>query len=323
MPKRSAAEAVAAVRNTFALALDDSDVTVSLAKMRAKSDLPVFERLNITETLAGQFRQTISETLNRIEKEVEDGNTVLVPYNPGSNPDIHEMEFIDLAADESLREQLAPLHALAELPVFDAHGRGITTLRFYVVTIAIDGGEQLHTFRTYSHRKELSRSRSLAAVFRDGHYDSLREPIFLFDGYADCISHGDFLFILKRDNFQRIFRYLEQFKSVGKSTLETLRNRLPIGNFEQLSTECLRSPKILVKLRSLSNQDHFARLTMESVKATIREQDLEIETAGEGAEEELIFNIQRKWEFIRLLEDGYMKSEMTQTRYEVTGKRAR
>jgi hypothetical protein len=56
------------------------------------------------------------------------------------------------------------------------------------VTATAEGVEPFHILRTYSHRKELGRSKVLTAIFRNGHYDRLREPVFLFDGNADCIS---------------------------------------------------------------------------------------------------------------------------------------
>jgi hypothetical protein len=61
------------------------------------------------------------------------------------------------------------------------------------VTATAEGVEPFHILRTYSHRKELGRSKVLTAIFRNGHYDRLREPVFLFDGNADCISQGDFI----------------------------------------------------------------------------------------------------------------------------------
>ena len=323
MARARAAEATRSLREICALDLGARDITVTLAKVRAKSAVPEFERLSITDDLAAQFRSAIAGTLQEIGQELEEGETVVVPYNPGSNPDIHETEFVDLANEERLREQLAGLGAPGELPVFDGAARGITALRFYTVTATAERASPLHVLRTYSHRKELSRSKTLAAVFRDGHYDKLREPIFLFDGRADCLTLGDFLFIRQRDNFQRIFRYFEQLATAGQTTLEALREKLPIRNFDALSAACLRSPRMLAKLRGLANLHVFEKLSMAGVKATIRDYELPIEVATGNDGEEVVFDEEHKWAFIRLIEDGYMRSELTQVRYEVTGKRPR
>lgn len=323
MARTREAEAARTLREICALDLRARDVTVSLAKVKARSAVPEFERLSITDDLAGEFRTTIAGTLQEIGRELEDGETVVVPYNPGSNPDIHETEFVDLTAEERLREQLGGLAAPGELPVFDGTARGITALRFYTVTATAEGTSPLHVLRTYSHRKELSRSKTLAAVFRDGHYDKLREPIFLFDGHADCLTLGEFLFIRQRDNFQRIFRYFEKLATAAQTTLEALRERLPIRNFEALSAACLRSPRMLAKLRGLANQHIFEKLSVPAVKATIKEYGLPIEIAAGSNSEEVVFDEEHKWAFIRLIEDGYMRSDMTQVRYEVTGKRPR
>ena len=324
MPRARQPDAGTLLREICATDLNARDIVVSLAKATARNAVPSFERLSITDDLATQFRAAIAKTLTQIGAELAEGDTVVVPYNPGSNPDIHEMEFVDLRTEENLRAQLAALGAPGELPVFDGAARGITSLRFYTVTATAQDAEPLHILRTYSHRKELGRSKVLAAVFRDGHYDRLREPVFLFDGNVDCISQGDFIFIRRRDNFQKIFRYFEQLTATGRTTLDALRATLPIRNFDALSAACLRSPMMLAKLRSLGNLHLFERLSIEAIKATIAAYELPIEIAANGGgAEEIIFDPEHKWDFLRLIEDGYMKSDMTQVRYEVTGKRPR
>jgi hypothetical protein len=324
MPRTRLTEAKHALQQICDADLAGRSIVVSLAKVGARSQVPTFERLSITDALAGQFRNAVTKTLSQIGHELTEGDTVLVPYNPGSNPDIHEMEFVDLQREENIRAQIAALGAPGELPVFDGAARGITNLRFYTVTASTDGDPSVHILRTYSHRKELGRSKLVTAIFRNGHYDQLREPVFLFDGNADCISYGDFIFIRRRDNFQKIFRYFDQLTATGRTTLDTLRAALPIRNFDGLSAVCLRSPTMLAKLRSLANQEIFEKLSMAAIKATIAAYNLPIVVAANGAgTEEVVFDAEHKWDFLRLIEDGYMKSEMTQIQYEVTGKRAR
>jgi hypothetical protein len=324
MPRARLSEAATVLKEICAADLNARDIVVSLAKATARSDVPNFERLSITDDLAGEFRTAIAKTLSQIGHELDQGDTVVVPYNSGSNPDIHEMEFVDLRAEEGLRGHLVAIDSPGELPVFDGTGRGITNLRFYTVTATARDVEPFHILRTYSHRKELGRSKVLAAVFQGGQYDRLREPIFLFDGNADCISQGDFIFIRRRDNFQRIFKYFEKLMAMGQSTLEVLREKLPIRNFDALSAACLRSPMMLAKLRSLANLQLFEKLSMPAMKATIDAYGLPIEIAVNGqGHEEIVFDAAHKWDFLRLIEDGYLKSDMTQVRYEVTGKRPR
>jgi hypothetical protein len=81
---------------------------------------------------------------------------------------------------------------------------------------------------------------------------------------------------------------------------------------------------MLAKLRSLANLHLFEKLSMSAVKATIAAYRLSIEIGVDGqGREEIVFDPEHKWDFLRLIEDGYMKSDMTQVRYEVTGKRPR
>jgi hypothetical protein len=103
MARARLGEAARVLQEICAADLNARDIVVSLAKASTKSDIPTFERLSITDDLAEEFRAAIARTLSQIGHELDQGDTVVVPYNPGSNPDIHEMEFVDLRAEACAR----------------------------------------------------------------------------------------------------------------------------------------------------------------------------------------------------------------------------
>jgi hypothetical protein len=65
MPRARLSEAATVLKEICAADLNARDIVVSLAKATARSDVPNFERLSITDDLAGEFRTAIAKTLSQ------------------------------------------------------------------------------------------------------------------------------------------------------------------------------------------------------------------------------------------------------------------
>ena len=166
-----------------------------------------------------------------------------------------------------------------------------------------------------------TRSNPAAMVFSDGIYDRIAEPVFLFDHFVDCISSGGMMFILKKDHFQEIFRFFETVRKVAKETLETIRATVPIQNFEEFARDCEGHLMKLVKLRNISAKPYWGKITIENIKKVIKRNNLAVQIVRTGTTEMLVYNPADKWVLLKLLDDDYLLSLMTEQTYEVTGKR--
>jgi hypothetical protein len=303
------------------LDLSECEVTVCLASASKDEILPGFERLLLSAELTETFRSVAAYTLAHYKKEHNNGNLVLRKYTVESKPESYEVEYLDLSAYESIMEQISPLAALADVEVFEADEKFVSGLRFYVIAVQPPNGDPFYFFRSYTPKKMLSRSRFFAMVFRHGIYDQVIEPAFLFDHHIDCVSYSGMMFIFKKENFYEIFRFFETIRRVAAETLDTIRATVPILNFDDFARDCEGHLAKLEKLRNIAAKPYWGKITIEDIKKVVKKNNLSVQIAQTSAGEKLVYDPSDKWVLLKLLDDDYLWSLMTEHSYEVSGKR--
>ncbi len=77
----------------------------------------------------------------------------------------------------------------------------------------------------------------------------------------------------------------------------------------------------LAKLGVIGSSGLLDELNMGALKDTIADFDLPVQTVTDNGSEMLVYDSSDQWALLKLLEDGYIRSQNTGRRYEVTGKR--
>ncbi|MDQ3815238.1 MAG: DUF4868 domain-containing protein, partial [Armatimonadota bacterium] len=217
--------------------------------------------------------------------------------------------------------QIASLWPLDSLDICDLSAGFVSGLRFYVIVVEGDGGEPLYCFRSYNKQKELSRSRHFAVLLSAGHFNRVREPLLLFDQDIDCISQGRHMYVFKKSNFQKIFRFFEMMLATAEETLKVIKAKIPITNFDEFHQACQGHLQMMAKLKNIAGKDYLNRITMADLQKVITKCKLKVQVENRGGKDMLVFDAANKWELLRLLDDDYLESLMTGQSYEVTGKR--
>jgi hypothetical protein len=303
------------------LNLDTCTVTVCLASVSKTETVPQFERLKMTEKLTGEFRKVIENLLKRYKTDWDEGDLLFPEYAAQIQPPEFEIEHIELLTFTILQEQISPLLSLADVEVFEEDKKFIDGLRFYVITVQPPNSDPIYFFRSYAPRKMLSRSIWFAAWLENGTYDRVTQPLLLFDEDIDCMSSSGLMFIFNKSNFQNIFRFFDEIRKVAKETLDTLKMSVPIQNFEEFARDCERHVVKLRKLRNIATRPYLGRITMDHVKKVIEKNNLPIQIAEVEGKEMLVYDQKVKWVLLKLLDDDYLWSMLTEQSYEVTGKR--
>ena len=298
------------------------NVTVCLASVSNDDNPPKFQRLQISEDLTEDFRNVAQTVIEKRQKNKGNGDLVLRAYDAGSKPDSHEVEYVNLSQHYFIKNQITSLSSLANVPIFTKENEFISGIRFYVIVLQPKQGEPIYCFRLYSQKKELSRSPVFAALFTEGHFDRVKQPMFLFDHHLDCVSRGENMFVFHKDKFQKIFRFFEMVLKTAKSTLKTIKAKVPIYNFDEFEKACEGHLQMLAKLKNIANKEYLKKITMADIKKIIKEfPQLGVQKKKKNGKEMLVFDPSDKWALLRLLDDDYLKSLMTGQKYEVTGKR--
>ena len=313
MATRSAAALLERIKE-----IDLGEVTVGLflASGAQDDDIPTYQQVQVTDVVGREFLEVFRAARERIDQD-----TVLRPYDPASKPDPHEIEYLGIDQVPGIEAQLAPLGRPARLEVFAAEPNFITGLRFYVLVLQPRRGSPVTALRVYGGQRELARSRSLGFLFRAGQFSEIRQPVFLFDHYLDCLIYDGVAFVLRQHDFQRLFRYYEMVAQAAEESLEAIRQTIPVANFAQFAESCRGHLQKLAKLKNIAQKPYLARVTMADLRRVIERFELNVVIQELDGQESLVFDPSDRWAILRLLDDDYLESMMTEQLYEVTGKR--
>jgi hypothetical protein len=316
------ANSISTLNSILQVDLNQCTISVCLAALVGDEDDPKFEKLQLSDDLTEDFRDIVRALLEKRSNDNGSGDLVLQSYDAGSKPESYEVEYLNLSEHDSIKQQIASLSSLANLGIFSVAEEFVAGLRFYVIVVQAGEADPLYLFRSYSSKKELGRSRGFGALFSDGHFDRVRQPMFLFDQHIDCMSRGDEMFIFTKDKFQKIFRFFEMVLKAAKATLKTIEAKIPIANFDEFEESCIGHLQMQAKLKNIAGKPDLEKVTMTKIKKVLKEfPGLGIQIKKKNGKEMLVFNPSDKWALLRLLDDDYLKSLMTDKNYEVTGKR--
>ncbi len=320
--KHSSAEPLAVLEGILGLDLGTSSVEVCIASCFADDDLPQFQRLQLTENLTQEFRSAVAAAVQHLAGEQTHGDLETKLYVDGSKPDPHEIEYLDLAAHPTVRQQLEALaKPIISLPVFEAEPKFISGIRFYVIIVQPPSGEPVYFFRAYTPKRELSRSKLFAALFHQGQFDTVKGPVFLFDNGVDCFSRRAYMFISQKSNFHRIFRFFEMVRKAAVITLEVIKARIPIKNFDEFASDCQGHLQKLAKLKNIAGRPYLNQISMDELRSVIARLHLPIIIENVDGTEMVVYDRSDRWALLRLLDDDYVQSLLTNTYYEASGKR--
>jgi hypothetical protein len=279
----------------------------------------VFQRLNLSDDLAGDFLSAAKDSVPIAGREIR-----LHAYDPGYKPESDEICFIDLAQNQSIADLIRDVSQTQEAELFRERDEIVDSLRFYSVVVSPSARRRAVFFRTYSPKKELSRSKFVGVSLERGTYTKVKRKVFLFDHDTDCFAWDGFLFIHNVGAFQRIFRYFEELRAKADATIDIVLGQIPVSNADAFRVACTGQLQMLSKLAEIAKKTYLRRVTMQDMRRTIDEFHLNVQIVQENGQEKLLFegDLARRWLILKLLDDDYLGSTMTHEKYEVNSKSA-
>jgi hypothetical protein len=277
----------------------------------------ILQRLNLREDLAAEFLAA-----GRDAVPAED--VVLRPYDPGYKPDRGEICYVELEDHEDMQELLRSISQVQQAEIFRERDEVVDHLRFYAIVLSPSARRHAVFLRTYSPKKELSRKAGFAALFNRGQYDKVENKIFLFDREVDCFSWAGYLFVYNVASFQRIFKYFEELRAKADETVTTILQHIPISNADAFRAAGTGQMQMMAKLAQIAKKPYLNRVTMQDIRRTIDAFHLDVRIEREDGQDKLVFeaNPNRRWVILKMLDDDYLGSVMTDQKYEVNSKSA-
>lgn len=279
--------------------------------------------LNPGSGLANDFRQAAQAFAQDLLK----GRT-LVTYVAGRKPDDYELAWLTVAEST----ELGPIIERAEDPtpmeLFDPGSAEARRLRLSVASLRKQDGEWSHFVRETSLRSRLARSGKIAAIMRDGAYDRLETDVLLFDRYFDAIVSGGLVFLVNQRQFERATGFTERAGEAARSTLQAITAKLRIKNLDGLLAAAATDTNMVAKLRGIQakmseSKAYAEAMTMPTLVSFLKARpELQIDLEGPAGKEALVFypDPPRRWRILKLLDDDYLHSQLTQIDYEANSK---
>ena len=310
-------------KSILELNLAHCDVEVCLASIQQDQAVPLFMSIELSTEVNETFRNIVKSTLVHYAKEWYKHDLIVRSYAVESKTDDYEFEYLHLVDHDSIARQIEPLSSLQDLGTFREEPWFVEGLRFYVIVVKPLDGEPVYFYRSYTPKKLLSQSSFFGIRRGANEYNRVDEPIFLFDQHIDCFSRGNHLFILKKENFHYIFRFLEEVIKTAKQTLARIESHIPIVNFAEFARSCERNSTKMRKLKNIATQPYLDSITMADIKKAIAAHNLNIQIVTVNGQEMLRYDPTEQYGILKLLDDDYLQSIMTNKSYEATGKRGR
>lgn len=135
---------------------------------------------------------------------------------------------------------------------------------------------------------------------------------------------GGYLFIYSVAAFQRIFKYFDELRSKADETVTAVLARIPVSNADEFRAAGTGQLQMMSKLAQIARKPYLNQITMEAIRWTINEFHLDVQIVQENGREKLLFepNPNKRWLILKMLDDDFLGSIMTNQKYEVNSKSA-
>jgi hypothetical protein len=302
---------------------DGSSIRVSLfVEVPAESELRGFA-LNPAGGLASEFRESAQSFAKTMLAK-----RTLIQYNAGRKPEEYELVWLELVKASELRTVLSRAESATPMGLSDPSSGDAKRLRLLVVSVSKRLHHWIHFVRQTSIRARLARSRKIAAVLRDGAYDRLEADVLLFDTTYDAIVSDGMVFIENQREFERGVSFTQGAAIAAAGTLQAISAKLRIRNYDTLVAAAIADANMIAKLRGIQAKMSASVLyadamTMDRLVPFIKSSpQLQIDLEGPAGHEEFVFypDIARRWRILKLLDDDYLYSKLTEINYDSNSK---
>jgi hypothetical protein len=305
--------------------LSDQPISGVLLIEQRRDDPPELSQLMATTAANDALSAVVKAATGRyLESDV-------IEYNSAASTSDGQVMWIAIDSVPMLKDIVDQSSDLAAVPLFDPATSSLNRLR--LAAMRVDGESASVVFvQSLGGSQVVARSRSKLGFFvRRGTIDVPDDgQVLLFNKDVAAVVVGDIAFFSNRASFQRLFGFLEELKEKAAETFAAITADLRIAGIEQMAVAVTSTTNMLGKMASIQNKvatipQYRDSLTMPKLVAFIDDHpECEVEVIGEGDAAQLVFSqdYQHRFKILKLLDDDYLRSELTDLEYDANSKSA-
>ena len=254
----------------------------------------------------------------------------VIDYEPATTPGDEQVMWIDVAGVPLLNAIAQEAGQLADVPVFDPKKSSLADLQLAAIRVENDGVAAV-LVQSLRGNQVVAQSPRIGVIVRKGVVDAPPSgQIVLFSKQVAAIVVAGTAFFTNRASFQRLFGYLDELKQQAAKTFRSITGQLAIDGIDQMAAAVTGNPAMLGKMASIQRKlDQFPQyrdaLTMPRLLAFVRQHpQYQVELSGDGDDARLVYrnDAQHRFKVLKLLDDDYLRSELTSLGYEANSKSA-
>ena len=281
---------------------EDGDLSVNIYRGRMHQDMP------------GEIVELFYPRIKRILVERE---YTLEAYNPELNPDRNVVWQYPTGEVPFYNKILEGLPNAEDVYYDDDE---LPYERIWAVWIKLKIKKAVfYILKKITPSKVLTTGGVMALVFRSQTFRSLKKDVLTMDGSFDVFVCNDTLVFENKQNFERALLYEEIKQEVANETLEEIRGINIIENFDAFKDMLANDKHSINKLNKLKSKRYFREKTFKDYCKIIRDYGVAIGIDETGEQFAITGKAQAKL-LVKVLNDDYLKSELTAIKYSAHSK---
>lgn len=280
---------------------------ITRKKTKEKLDYKVF-RTEITTEIGETFLELGKRNIKTF---LETENLQYKKYSPGINL---EENYIEIVTKEEVPfvEKVLQDMASANLDLFNMTKS--KNLWAYAIKI---GNSGITLFRKYTEKRILDKKGWIPLFVREGRFDQLDKSILTIDENIDCVHYDEKIYILNPVQFEKIFSFMDKFVEEINADINILEKKSIVDNTCHLWDLCKSDLRKIKKLYKVLKGDTLTDLNLEKVNQLNTGYKLNLIFADDG---KIVVNSKSIWTILRVLDDDYLNSTVTDNKYEAQSK---
>jgi hypothetical protein len=180
-------------------------------------------------------------------------------------------------------------------------------------------GNTFYIIKKVTASKVLKTGGKLALIFKDDVFKNLNTDVLTMDGTFDAIFFNDTLMFENKQNFEKALLYQQVKQEVAEATLNDISQIGLVEDFDKVKEFLKDDYHSINKLNKIKERPYFKTLTFATCKQIIQDYNIKIDIDEANGKFNLTTKEQAKL-FIKLLNDDFLISEMTNAKYDATSK---
>jgi len=166
----------------------------------------------------------------------------------------------------------------------------------------------------------LARKGRISGLLVQDRIERLDTEVVTFSPDVDIVFEPSVLWISNVATYRTLFRNSQALLAAVTANVHAVTQIVSIANADEFEEACRRDPGMMAKLAEVSAKPYLASITPQAIRAVINGYHLPPEVLGADGRLVHANNPNRRWLILKILDDSYLRSTMTQARYEVNSK---